>query len=597
MELLYLAENPAYEEMPVGIRTFIDSPQYMNAGHECWEPIKVDLEGLFQGYDDPQMNWKYNEACFDEGISGGKSYKSSVIITYMLYRTLILREPQEFFHLAKGSGIYFMNMSIGADQAKKVVFGEICTRINNAPWFKSRNYLPNSNVKSELQFPKNITVIPGNSKETNPLGFNLLGAVMDEAAFYTETETHDVAEKMFNALYNRIKTRFGRHGMVVMISSPRYIDDFIEKKMEESKTNKEIYAVRRASWESKPKEFFSGKTFEKEGYIIPIEFETLANRNFDTFKRDIMAIPSLALEPFFKQWILVEQSVSADVPSPFNTKGEIRLDFRGKSGKGYYIHIDLSLVTDCTGLAMCHEENGIVILDLALQIKPPQGGEIDLSEIKGIVLGLKARGFDIRKVTYDQFASQSSIQELNKQGFNAERYSLDKDLSGYSTLKDLIYAGKFKMFKYEPLLKELQRLELVRGKRVDHPVNSSKDVSDAVAGCVYQCVKSSAIVPSFGIAGGQELTMSEQESIKKASAMTADGRPLLYGKFSGQNLSESLVLFAPLTCFTDDFMVMIGQRRENGILHLFVIYVICDFCCHQFWNQYGRALSFFNLLS
>jgi hypothetical protein len=32
---------------------------------------------------------------------------------------------------------------------------------------------------------------------------------MDEAAWYTETLTVDVAEDMFNALHNRIKNRFG----------------------------------------------------------------------------------------------------------------------------------------------------------------------------------------------------------------------------------------------------------------------------------------------------------------------------------------------------------------------------------------------------
>ena len=205
-ELVWLAEHPEYEERVVGIREFIDNPEYLDCGDECWEQIKDDLEGLFQGYDDPQMNWKCNEACFDEGIGGGKTFKASLIITYLLYRTLILCDPQKFFHLATGSGIYFMNMSVRADQAKKVVFAEICQRVMNAPWFKSRNYLPNPNIKSELQFPKNVTVIPGNSKETCPLGFNLLGAVMDEAAFYTDTENHDVAEEMFNALYSRVRT-------------------------------------------------------------------------------------------------------------------------------------------------------------------------------------------------------------------------------------------------------------------------------------------------------------------------------------------------------------------------------------------------------
>ena len=59
---------PQYEERPVDIVTFINSPLYMNAKEECWEPIKEDLKELFEGYDDPYMEWRYNESVLDEGI-------------------------------------------------------------------------------------------------------------------------------------------------------------------------------------------------------------------------------------------------------------------------------------------------------------------------------------------------------------------------------------------------------------------------------------------------------------------------------------------------------------------------------------------------
>jgi len=503
----------------------------MDAKDECWESIKEDLIELFQGYDDPNMEWKYNEAVFDEGIGAGKSYKSSVIITYLVYRTLILINPQKFFHLAKGSAIYFMNMSIRGDQAIKVVFGEIAQRINNSPWFRERNYLPNPNIKSELQLPKNITIVPGNSKETFPLGFNLLGAVMDEAAHYTETETRDVAEEMFNALYSRIKNRFGFKGMLVMISSPRYIDDFIEKKMEEAKTNQRIFARRKATWESKPKSMFSGEKVTINGYIIPKEYELEARRNFDRFKRDIMAIPSLALEPYFKQWAFVENAIDESIFYPLEDDGKIKLSFRGRKGKLYYMHIDLSLTTDATGIAMCHNEEDLIIIDLMMKIQAQVGKEIDLAEIKGTVFGLKGLGFDIAKVTYDQFQSASSIQELNKHGFNAERLSVDKDLSCYETLKEGIYAGKVKYYRYQPLLSELKRLELVDGKKVDHPANGSKDVSDAVAGAVYNCIVHRNNFMAW--VGGSTREKTPEEIRKESEVLTAD-QLVPYGYFRGR---------------------------------------------------------------
>lgn len=529
----WVAKHPEYEEPPVDIKTFINSPEYMDAATECWEPIKNELEGLFSGFNDPLMTWLHTEAVFDEGIGAGKSYKSSVIITYLIYRILILKDPQKFLGLAKGSGIYFMNMSIRADQAKKIVFGEITGRVINAPWFKRRGYLPYPKVRSELQFPKNIRVVPGNSKETFPLGFNLLGGVMDEAAFYTDTTSHDVAEEMFNALHNRIKNRFGDKGMLVMISSPRYVDDFIEKKMEEAKTNPKIFSVRKTSWDSKPKTLFSGQTFEMEGYIIPIEYKTEAERNWDRFKRDYMAIPSLALEPYFKQWEKVEACVDAIMISTVTKRNTFTEKFYGDAQSSYYMHIDLSLTGDATGIAMCHPKHGKIIIDMMMQIKPEKNKEIDLAEVRNIVYTLQQRGFSIRKCTYDQFQSASSIQELKKMGINSELLSVDRDLEGYETLKEAFYTDRIRMYRFEPFLMELRRLELVKGKKIDHPAGGSKDIADAVAGAVLNCVKDENMF-SFGFAGGDKKAKTPEEILKEAETMPAEGQLVPYGFFQGR---------------------------------------------------------------
>ena len=518
----WLANNSQYEECPVDIKTFIESKDYLNAIGECWDTIKNDLSELFVGYDNPNMEWMYNEAVFDEGIGSGKSYKASLIITYLVYRTLILKNPQEFLGLAKDSAIYFINMSVRSEQAKKIVFGEIVARVMNSPWFKDKGYLPNTNIKSELQFPKSINVIPGNSRETFPLGFNLLGGVMDEAAYYTETDTHDTAEEIYNALYNRIRKRFGNKGMLVMISSPRYVDDFIENKMKEAETSPKIFHKRRATFDAQPASKYSGVKFEVDNLVIPIEDKEMYIRNPDRYKRDIMAIPSLVLEPYFKQYVLVEQIVDIRLTNPIVGKMQFADWFWGNVSKQYYMHIDLSLVSDSTGIALCHNEGDLIIIDLALCIDPPEKGEIDLAEIRNLVVELKNRKFSLQKVTYDQFQSASSIQELNKLGITSEQLSVDKDLAPYETLKELVYLGKIKTYANERLLKELQRLELIEGKKVNHPPKGSKDIADAVCGAVYNCVVNQNIF-NFGFSGSVLKHTTQAEVIKVAETMTADG--------------------------------------------------------------------------
>lgn len=505
-DFLWFLEHPEYEHRVVDIRTFIDSPEYLNAKNECWPSIKDDLEELFNG--------NYTEAVFCEAIGAGKSFKASIIITYMVYRIFCLKDPQGYFGLARNSGIYFLNMSIRSEQSKRIVFKEVKGRIDNSPWFQE--YAPpDPDIRSELRLPKDVVIFPGNSKETFPQGFNILGAVMDEASWYTETETRDVAEEMFNALHNRIKNRFGDKGLLVMISSPRYVDDFMEKKMKEAETNPLIFCRRKRLWDSKPKSYFTGKTVTVEGYEIPKEFETEARRNFDKFKRDFMAMPSLALEPYFKQWNLVEQAIDENLRHPIAPDGRFYDWFKGKPGCTYFGHIDLSLTTDATGISFCHKEGEIVIVDLIMKIKALEGKEIDISEVRAVVYGLKARGFSIGKCTWDQFQSASSIQEFNKMGINSERLSIDKDISCYETLKEGINTGRVKFYRSEDFLKELRRLELIEGKRIDHPKNGSKDLSDAVSGAVYNCVTAPEVW--FGFMGGDRLKTPEETEKEQAT--------------------------------------------------------------------------------
>ena len=83
-------------------------------------------------------------------------------------------------------------------------------------------------------------------------------------------------------------------------------------------------------------------------------------------------------------------------------------------------------------------------------------------------------------------------QILEDKGLDCEVLSVDRNTAAYDTLKEKMYAGKLKCYRYEPFLEELSRLELREGVKVDHPPSGSKDVSDAVAGAVYKAVQHSA---------------------------------------------------------------------------------------------------------
>ena len=493
-----------YLENPVDIETFCNSEKYLNVKDVIRPVVLEDLKALFShkssfGY------CPYEEAVFDEAIGSGKSFKTSIIITYMIYHLLCLKSPQEKFGLDKATTIAIMNMSINAMQARKVVFNEVKQRIENSPWFQ--DHKPDPKINSELRFEKNIVVIPGHSGATYPLGYNLIVAVMDEAAFYTCTKDNDVAEEMFLSMKRRIKNRFDNNGLIIVISSPRYVEDFIERKMEEAEEEEKrglarIFNRRRPIWEVLPRDIQAiehGDFFMIGSVKIPNRYKDDFNKNPEKSWRDYGARPSLTLEPYIKQYDLVEKCIDDSLPLPFSSKeneqmGILRKEFVGDPRYHYYIHIDLALTGDAAGIAMAHkDENDEITVDLMRRITGSKEKEIDITEIKDFVIALRAKGFRLGKVTYDQYQSAQSIQQLRKKNIESEKLSVDASMEPYETLKELCYGETIRFYRHDVFLNEMRCLELIKGKKIDHPTKGSKDVSDGVAGAVHGAVEGEGV--------------------------------------------------------------------------------------------------------
>ena len=477
-----------YAQPPAPIEEFVTSPLYLGLEGKVYPGVLESVRAIFEG--------DYNEAVLCWGIGAGKSFLSSLSIAYMLHRTLCLRDPQEHFGLAPDSTIAFMNMAPSAQQARRVVFSEIRNRIQNSPWFHSP-FVQCEVLQSELRFPKHIVVVPGCSAETFPLGYNLLGAVVDEAAWFIETEEgKGCAEEIYNALQRRIQSRFLDRGLVILISSPRHTEDFIENKLREAESNPQVYASRKPVWEVKPKSIYSGKTFEFQGMQVPIEYQADFQRNPQRALRDIAARPTDALEAFFTDPEAIEAAGDATIPPALDEMGRWHADFQAPDKLPRYVHIDLGITRDACGVAMAccqaaqdNPDEPEVVVELAWRLKAPERGEVDLSRVRQLVVDLRRRGFNIAQVSYDGFQSVDSRQILQRQGFRTKLVSVDRDLSAYDTVRELIHTGRLRMPRYEPLLRELRGLELVRGRKVDHPPRGSKDVADAVAGAVSEAVR------------------------------------------------------------------------------------------------------------
>ena len=183
-----------------------------------------------------------------------------------------------------------------------------------------------------------------------------------------------------------------------------------------------------------------------------------------------------------------------------------------------FVHIDGSLTGDLTGIAMGHiarietrevregdytvfEQVPLVVIDLAVAIQPPLDGEINYEELRRMIYSLNdIYNFNIVHISMDSVERGSNLQLFREKGMETSYVSVDKTPVPYGVLKDMIKEGRIAIHHSTLLRTELLTLEQDPvSQKVDHPDNSSKDISDAVASVAYNLFKALAINLNKGV--------------------------------------------------------------------------------------------------
>lgn len=311
---------------------------------------------------------------------------------------------------------------------------------------------------------------------------------------------------------------------------------------------------------------------------IPGEYKKLFQEDIDQNLRDVAGIATFNISPLIRDRKSIIDAVRKSVPKPFDKKS-VTLDIlddiqlaeywtmrtackilRGKyvprlnPGAPRFGHTDIGLTGDSAGIAMGHvsgmvrvervkddgtvalEENPFIIIDFMLRITPPPGSEIELSKIRAFWFYI-LKFYPLLRVTFDGFQSADSMQILKKRKkMEAGLLSIDKTDTPYLSLRSAHFDRRIAMYDYLPYQDEVLDLEriAIKGKKpkVDHPtrtskgVRGSKDVSDAVAGVVWQCVsdeRATANVPLF--ATSVDPAMYGRVVDPKDNGKGVDGRP------------------------------------------------------------------------
>lgn len=519
----------------VSVDTFLDSDYYLGIGDTVYPMVRYICKTVIE--------WGYLEGVEVAGIGSGKSFSSQILACYAAHHLLCLRNAHGHYNLTKDKNIAIMNMGTSATQALEVVFTGIKSFIESSPFFTQ--FHPNIKAATITFKDQKISLVSGNSKATTPLGFNVFYAILDEAAFYMDNDNKSVAEDIYSALQRRIVSRFGREGLIMMISSPRYTEDFIMMKLAESrellddgsKKYPDIFSLQLPTWKVKaPKEeelkkyfFFNWRTAEiieqeeddirkeykvndivdpifddtYEVWQIPYTYYQSFIQNPEKAKRDFGATPSDTLTGFFARPEILKSCWNERRKDPVIAPWVYQFSWLPLN-VDYFIHIDIWLNRDGrwdhTGFAMGHnwgrvetpegEKRTYIHIDLVERIGiSEEKWEVDLAEVRQRIYDLKALWYRIKLVTLDWYQSKDFMQILNKRGIRSEYLSVDRTIDAYNATKEAIYEGRFDCYFQETLERELSRLELVKGTKVDHPPGWSKDVSDAVAGVVQNIIE------------------------------------------------------------------------------------------------------------
>ncbi len=525
---------------PVGLEEFMFEPFYLGQSREeIWPEVFKELIELNSG--------KYIEAILTGAIGTAKTTIALVTQAYQLYLLSCYKNPHRVLGIKRSDEILFIFQNLSEKTAKVVDYARFKSMLDHSKYFTSA-FPYDGNVESYLKFPYRIECRPVSGKMTATIGQNVYSGLIDEVNFMEiidrskrmhDAGTYDQAESLYNSISTRRKSRFMVEGhlpgILCIVSSRNYPGQFTDKKEYERKidiqTNgkSSIYLYDKRVWDLRP-DRFSGPTFNVFSgnesvkprllgkdetmpshlqdlvHAVPVEYKEDFARDIYQAIRDILGISTLAKFPYIH-----DVSAIADcMDRPLRVLSSDTTDFTDDKIRVFkkrfsmpdsprFVHVDLAVSSDSAGICMGHVPEFVLIergdvsevlpffhIDFCLEIRPPKGDEIPFYKIRELIYLIRDRGLSVKWITFDSYQSKDSQQILRQRGFLTGEQSIDRTTVPYDIAKTALLDRRVSMPKCDKLRTELTRLEKDQSKvKIDHPMNGSKDMSDALAGVIY----------------------------------------------------------------------------------------------------------------
>jgi hypothetical protein len=597
-----------YHTKPPSLKEFIEDPKWLG---QTLMPSD-DSPGLFPTWRelllrDFELGSSVHNLVITGSLGTGKTYCAIALLLYRLTIATLLKNPQSFFGLGKGSKIVYNVLSITKAQVQETAFGDAINFMSRSDYFLNEcNFDPDSKYSNfRIELPGDIYFTAG-SKGWHVLGRNVLGVMLDEGNWRNEADPDTKAYDLYNEVRVRIQNRFMRTAkflpaISILSSSARDESSFTEtiiKEIEAAKDPEHQIVYRNSVYKIKKHILkLSGHWFKvcyglktQEPYVltgryledgtpiesdevhekppsgastelVPVEYLAEFKRRTRTALQSISGISTGGSNRFFPSTIdlerCIELSVAEGIVNPcktgvtqlavsmedntnvwdyldhnkFLTIVQSRIQPKRHPEMARFAHLDLATQT-VAGLSICHlvgtrlvtglsdamgnpfsEYRLIVEYDFILAITAGRIKPISLEKIQNFIFWLRDKcGMRFVKVTADMFQSAMPLQMLESRGIPTEILSVDRDNKVYTAWRQAAEELRLRMYRHDLLMHEAENLVYVDGnKKIDHPKEGSKDVSDSAAGAYFNAINSEeklmvAADNNPGIIGNQSLT-------------------------------------------------------------------------------------------
>lgn len=253
-----------FEEVPVDIDTFIENDRYIGTftgnGSLIYNYWRDKLRIMFGDSE------QYQEVALTGAIGTGKSTIACIAMSYLLYKTMCLKNPQKYYRLAAGSTIVFAFFNNTLDLSTSVGYGTVQNIVQSSPWFLERGKI--SGTKYKEYTPDKLIRFRIGSTAGHALGTNIICAMIDEVNFKQGANIRMEQSKImetYNGVLERMGSRFMVNGKIAgklfIVSSKKSEYDFLESYIKKKANDPSTLVCDAKLWEVKPTGTYSGKTF------------------------------------------------------------------------------------------------------------------------------------------------------------------------------------------------------------------------------------------------------------------------------------------------------------------------------------------------